>query len=691
MPTTLTFRIFKGTQLIREEKLTQNVIKVGKVPSAHLRIEDESVSRMHAIIEVHANGEASLIDLGSTRGTFVNGQKINKAKIQSGDTIVVGDTRIELAIELPTVVVAAVPPPLPPIATWSPPPPVVAAKPMVVPARSLLTSTDEGTGAVEIAAMLGDSVVDVKHCVDPNGGKITSTTWGYFAAGVVALISSAAAFAVSVHNVAVNKAGLATWVNELHRPAHAFRPIEISVAYDWLAFGGFAVALASLALGLVRMRREKQRPTYTIGTAPGVDAAIEQSPAASFALVAPKGDDFIFNYAPGMEGEMVVDGKSTQLAAMTGEPSLAFAGAIELPIPAGARIRAKAGQATFLVSAVGKPRTQAVPMFALESRMLKYGAGSLAVHLGIWAFLQTVPQDGSGTNIDVATFEETGTRTSTVDHELMPEKPVESDGDPGDKTKTTSGAMAIGPQGTAGDPKTPNEGGGTQIKNNNTDPQLAREQALQQAREAGIMGSSVMRDSISSLTGSADFSSGFDEANFYGPEFGAYGNGKGTFGMGRTGFGTGGGCTQEPCGLIGAGRYGTIGTGPGGDGGWGGLGGHGGMRHHTSTPPGTVIGTPTGTGGLDKSIIKRYVKRASEKIGYCYEKQLLAHPGLAGELMVQFIIQGDGTVKGATGAGFDGAVASCVADVVGNIAFPKPTDGGVVQVNYPFTFRATGA
>ena len=48
----LSFRIFKNGQLVREDKLTQGVIKIGKVPSAHLRIDDESVSRMHAIVEV---------------------------------------------------------------------------------------------------------------------------------------------------------------------------------------------------------------------------------------------------------------------------------------------------------------------------------------------------------------------------------------------------------------------------------------------------------------------------------------------------------------------------------------------------------------------------------------------------------------------------------------------------------------
>src|SRR5215204_4066115 len=94
----LTFRIFKGDQLIREERLSLSVIKLGKVPSAHLKLDDETVSRMHAIIEVNGPGDVSIIDLGSTKGTFVNGQKVNKAKLQSGDTIVVGETRIELSI-----------------------------------------------------------------------------------------------------------------------------------------------------------------------------------------------------------------------------------------------------------------------------------------------------------------------------------------------------------------------------------------------------------------------------------------------------------------------------------------------------------------------------------------------------------------------------------------------------------------
>src|SRR5688500_14121809 len=136
----LTFRIFKGESFLREETLTQPVIKVGKLSSSHLRLDDDSVSRMHAVIEVSAPGDISIIDLGSTKGTIVNGQKVNKAKLQDGDLVLLGDIRIELAVggvsedDVPTRVnVQAAAPAAPP------PPPVFAAAPPappVLPSRS---------------------------------------------------------------------------------------------------------------------------------------------------------------------------------------------------------------------------------------------------------------------------------------------------------------------------------------------------------------------------------------------------------------------------------------------------------------------------------------------------------------------------------------------------------------------------
>jgi len=90
------FEIYKGDALVREEVLTQDVIKVGKLASSHLRIDDETVSRMHAVIEVTGADEIHIIDLGSTRGTLVNGERVSKTRLQSGDEIMFGDSRVHV-------------------------------------------------------------------------------------------------------------------------------------------------------------------------------------------------------------------------------------------------------------------------------------------------------------------------------------------------------------------------------------------------------------------------------------------------------------------------------------------------------------------------------------------------------------------------------------------------------------------
>jgi hypothetical protein len=723
----LTFRIYRGDQLVREQTLTQGVIKIGKVASAHLQLDDDSVSRMHAILEIDHAGTVHVIDLGSTRGTFVNGQRVNKAKLESGDSIKLGEMRVELikgaplandqapAVSLPVLapvlapapVVQPPPVPAPAVRAWAVPPPVVpapavpalAVRPSTVPSAASFydatpVSVDEpGAKAIEIAAMLGDSVVGVKHCIDPKSGKVSRKTWAMAIAGLACLLVSGIAFYMSVRTAAYNKGALDAWVRIAHKPAYAYRPVTLSAGFDWLAFGGFALGLLTTAGALSRMRNEKRSPYFRIGTAPGVELPLENAPTASFPLVAPSGDDFVFNYGHGIDGEMILDGRTTPLAelAATGRarPSLVTAGAIEVPIPAHAKIRARAGQTTFMVSAVAQPRRHVTPLLAgLESRTLSYFAGSLAVHLGIWALLQTIPVDAGSANVDMAMVETTGITSTTTEHEDVP-PPKDNDTEIGGGKEGMGKAMALD-EGAAGTTKSPNVDSHMRMKDNGLPPQLARQQALDDARRAGILGdASAFASAFASIDSTQEISSGLDGANVWGAMVGAEGEGQGYFGYGRTGFGVGGGCAQPPCGIIGSGPYGTIGTGLHAGDGWGGPG-HGGghMRGHTGSVPPPVLGQPTGGGDLDKSIIRRYIKRNLAKISYCYEHELLAHPGLGGEILVQFFITPAGNVTGAKGSGFDDTVAQCVAGVIGNIEFPRPANGGGVQVNYPFTFRA---
>lgn len=719
----LTFRIFQGGKLVREETLAQGVIKLGKVPSAHLRLDDESVSRMHAIIEVDAAGGIQLIDLGSTRGTFVNGTKINKAKLVSGDTIVVGDTTIEMSVAaaapaptLPELVPAA-PPPAPAVA-WSRPPPVVMAPPAsvpVAPARAtpahsflsapaaspaqiaaVMVNDEPGARAVEVAAMLGDSVVEVKHCMDPHSGKITRGTYALLGASLVCLATSAATFVSGLGVASRNAEGLAYWTHVAHKPAAAFRGEHQNGALDALAITGLALGLAAAATGLGRSRRERRSPYFRIGTAPGVELATESAPTTSFPLVAPSGDDFVFNFGPGMDGEMILAGASTPFADLVAsgraKPSTAVPGAHELAIPAAAKIRARAGATTFLVSAVAKPRAQAQAGIALDGRAAMYAAASLVAHFGLYGISQLGTADAATIGIDLNNKEDLAIRTNTTENENTPPPVEKTDGDAGGEKSAASGQMAL-PEGAAGNPKALVEARMAVKQTSDLPPALARQQAMAYARESGIMGDTApLMNAISSLTGTEAIANGFDADNYNGALFGAAGEGKGNFGGGRTGWGPGGGCLGADCGGIGVGRYHTIGNGPGAGVGWGPGPGHGpGLPGRHPLVPTTTMSPPTAVGGLDKAIIKRYVSREREKVQYCYSKELLAHPELEGDVTVKFFIAPDGSVQAADGSGFNAEVASCVAGVVHRIAFPAPHDGGGVQVNYPFHFHMAAA
>src|SRR5215470_6545147 len=92
----LTFALYQGDQLVRRDMIAQDIVKVGKDPRSHLRVDDELASRMHAVIEVASPADITLIDLGNEPGTLVNGQRVNKCKVRPGDQIQIGSTLIVL-------------------------------------------------------------------------------------------------------------------------------------------------------------------------------------------------------------------------------------------------------------------------------------------------------------------------------------------------------------------------------------------------------------------------------------------------------------------------------------------------------------------------------------------------------------------------------------------------------------------
>ena len=71
---------------------------IGRAEDCGLLIDDASVSRQHARLEVSSSG-ITLVDLGSHNGTQVNGRKVNGSqRVGSGDVITIGEATLVLYV-----------------------------------------------------------------------------------------------------------------------------------------------------------------------------------------------------------------------------------------------------------------------------------------------------------------------------------------------------------------------------------------------------------------------------------------------------------------------------------------------------------------------------------------------------------------------------------------------------------------
>lgn len=668
-----TFEIYSGDELVRTEELAQDIIKVGKLPSSHLRIDDEAVSRMHAYIEVTGANDVVIMDLGSATGTFVNGQKVNKGKLTSGDEVKLGNTRIKVTYR-PASQAAAAPAPAPaakPAAPAAPPAAPAAAK----PAAPAAPAAPKAPAAAKPAA---PNPFAAKANVVPNVFAAPKATE---AAPEEEGDPSNAYYALVASAPAVDSSEVETNV-----PA-------VEVVVLWGDRDVLQVSHLSPPRAFVVGEAEgKETPDFPME---GEFLGFSRYPVTTA-----DGGQVFAVFPAGASGDVRSGGQVKPFAQLNSEGLLgsspALHGALQYRLNPNDQVRIKYKGFTFQVKAV--PAGKKVGAGAkIDWAPLAFvgGAASFFGIVGVIGYF-LVPDVGSlgGDQLD---------QNNRLVQYLMqpPETPP-----PPEQPQTNSNSQSAGGQGQRArddegamgreNARRTNNRYAIQGNANPEDQQLARQNAIEQARTAGILGTlAAMTGSFNAPTSpyGGDTAIGSDPMSALGAMMGAQiGENAGFGGLGLRGTGIGGGGTGA--GTIGMGTFGTIGHGGGTGDGQGYGRGVGDMRERGGvTPQVRPAGDADVRGSLSAEVIRRVVRRHMNEVRFCYEQGLNSRPDLQGRVTVRFIISPTGSVQTAMVANSslgNGQVEGCISSAVRRWTFPSPEGGGIVIVNYPFMLTSSG-
>jgi hypothetical protein len=672
----LTFALYRNEALVRRETVTQDIVKVGKDAKSHVRVDDELASRMHAVIEVASPDDITLIDLGNDPGTMVNGSRVNKCKITVGDQLEIGNTRIVLERAEPVAVAAA-----------AAPNPFVGA----------------AAGAGGAAPPLAPSPFGGPP-PNPFGGAGASP---FGAAEALAFNNPfGAAPATSPDDVPPDAPeGSYTYTLVKSAPDVPLEEVEdprISTVEVMILWGTMALYVRHLTPPRSFYVGEEQSKTFTcdyfvptekLGTTRAPIVLAEHGGAVNVVLL------------PRATGSIEIAGQpkiSLQQAIEQGkaQPCSELSGAYQVPLPPGSKARVELGGLVFQV-ATGNAGKVVGGQLQVDTQGLLYVGLSLAVHAGLLAAMAFFMPPLGATDEDGISQDQAYLLQQYLNaaaEKEMEEKQTEQVAEQNaDNKEGGTGTRAKGEEGSMGNPNTKATGNryGIQGPADNPDPHIARQAALRDAAEFGMIGllnSGAGGDpNAPTAPWGRDDSLGNDplsaRGNMWGNEIGdSFGAG----GLGLSGIGEGGGGRGEG---IGLGSIGTFGHGAGTGTGQGFGSGHGRLGgSHRSKPPSVRMGATSVSGRLPPEVIQRIVRQNFGRFRLCYENGLRNNPNLQGRVSVRFVIGRDGAVSNVSNGGSDlpdGGVVQCVVRAFFGLSFPQP-EGGIVTVTYPIMFSPGG-
>lgn len=685
----LTFALYQGDALVRRDTIAQDIVKVGKDPRSHLRVDDELASRMHAVIEVASSADITLIDLGNEPGTLVNGQRVNKCKVRPGDQIQIGSTLIVLeSAEAATA--SAAPPPAPtptppgafapqdaPAAPQAPPSnPFAGANPFAAQANPFAGANPFAApappgaagGAQQFVAQAAPAVVASGLGIDEGGAAFT---YSMIKSGPDVSADEVETAHLSAIEVMV------LWEATVLHVSHLAPPRSFYVGEEFGDKIGCDYFIPSETLGTTRA---------PVVVARGMGAALVILPRSRGTVDIPGQGKVSFE-------DLISSGRARPSTEMSG------AHEYELPPNAKARMQIEGSALVFQVSAVNAGKRIPVGIMATaEPAAFLYIGLSFLLHMGLVAvfafFMPSMRGDDSEAIDRDQILMMQKLLNAAAERELEERETQEVTETQPDQKEGGTGTRAKGEEGSMGNPNTKDTGHkyGVQGPKDNPDPHLAKQAALQEAAQFGMIGL------ISTMGGGdpnaptapwgREESLGQDEKSARGNMFGdTIGDSFGAGGLGLSGVGEGGGGRGEGIGLGnfgGLGHGAGTGTGQGIGNGRGRLGGG-----HQVKAPRIREGATSVNGRLPPEVIQRIVRQNFGRFRLCYENGMRNNPNLQGRVTVKFVIDRGGAVGMTADGGSDlpdQGVVQCVVRGFGNLSFPQP-EGGMVTVVYPIMFN----
>ncbi len=632
MAVPLTLKVFKGDELVVAKDYDRDIIKIGRLSSAHLCLDDEKVSRIHSVIEVAPDGSLSIIDMGSVEGTFVNGKRVNKGALQFGDEVKVGNTtiKVEAAGAAPSIAPSA-----PAVAAVAAAPAEVAA-PMVVPVAVPVVQAAVVQQVVQQVPVQAPPVARQPPPPPPS---------------------------------AVLDEATGASVRSRPRRRKGSGPLGVELRFLW----------GDQMVGEYFLHPDVER-TFTVGTTAKSHFNMGDSKfgAPTFDLVRFGKAGASLRFTSKMNGELQRKfGEETMTLDEAKKKNIATADGDGLVLTLQHEDFAWIDLGGIVVEVFFQPQPKAV--FVPFAESVDFTVLNIFLLMFFIAALFVI--SAANLNAEGEAFDDELNSNSARIAKLLIKPPEKNPILQKFEKKKDSGEVAQkhkDSEGQMGKKEAPKRSAHAAPKG---DPNNKDQARLLVAKVFGGTGGG-----ISTIFGHQGL--GGELKSAMGNMFGAAAGDAGGFGgLGLRGSGSGGGGVGD---TVGIGGIGTKGRG-GGTGGYGsGVGVLGGKK---DVDIGITSSEPMVMGSLDKELIRKVIHANRGQIRYCYESQLNRFPKLNGKVAVKFIISPTGSVSTSSVAQTtvgNAELEACVAGRVRTWTFPKPKGGGVVIVTYPFIFAQSG-